>query len=282
MYGIDGRSELTEEVLTHLEGYRGSAPVRIGKRIIARSMTEAAMRLAEPETIARESIVSVGQAIRREVAAMGDGVERALARAAELEALVHNEVAALERAYNDNELRIRGLIEDLANQRDSLVGQAEQVRNAITGVHLVGAAHQRFGDRERLLRHVVGDVVEPRREHLRELHRKVGDLRAQVVGLDVDVRRHLVARRLQRARDLFAGARHLLEQKRVRGVLPRSILYLRRSGGRDAPQARSEGAETGRRIPRMAIGRLPGVPGNRTRNVEMNRPQPIRRHVSTL
>src|SRR5882724_641880 len=105
-------------------------------RIIARSMTEAAMRLTEPESIARDSIVSVGQAIRREVAAMGDGVERALARAAELEALVHNEVAALERAYNDNELRIRGLIEDLANQRDSLVGQAEQVRNAITGVHL--------------------------------------------------------------------------------------------------------------------------------------------------
>ena len=30
MYGIDGRSELPEEELTHLEGYRGSAPVRIG------------------------------------------------------------------------------------------------------------------------------------------------------------------------------------------------------------------------------------------------------------
>jgi GH15 family glucan-1,4-alpha-glucosidase len=30
MYGIDGRSELTEEVLDHLEGYRGSRPVRIG------------------------------------------------------------------------------------------------------------------------------------------------------------------------------------------------------------------------------------------------------------
>jgi GH15 family glucan-1,4-alpha-glucosidase len=30
MYGIDGRSELTEEVLGHWEGYRGSAPVRIG------------------------------------------------------------------------------------------------------------------------------------------------------------------------------------------------------------------------------------------------------------
>ena len=43
-------------------------------------------------TVATESIVSVGQAIRREVAAMGDGVdERALARAGELESLVHNE-----------------------------------------------------------------------------------------------------------------------------------------------------------------------------------------------
>jgi hypothetical protein len=105
-------------------------------RLVAQSMAEVAMRLAEPETVARESIVSVGQAIRREVAAMGDGVERALARAAELEALVHNEVSALERAYNDNEIRIRGLLQDLAGQRDTLVGQAEQVRNAITSVHL--------------------------------------------------------------------------------------------------------------------------------------------------
>jgi GH15 family glucan-1,4-alpha-glucosidase len=30
MYGIDGRSELPEEILDHLEGYRGSAPVRVG------------------------------------------------------------------------------------------------------------------------------------------------------------------------------------------------------------------------------------------------------------
>src|SRR5437660_718447 len=91
---------------------------------------------AEPETVARDSIVSVGQAIRREVAAMGDGVERALARAAELESLVNNEVTALERAYNDNELRIRTLLDSLAQQRETLVGQAEQVRNAITNVHL--------------------------------------------------------------------------------------------------------------------------------------------------
>jgi GH15 family glucan-1,4-alpha-glucosidase len=30
MYGIDGRSDLDEEILDHLEGYRGSRPVRIG------------------------------------------------------------------------------------------------------------------------------------------------------------------------------------------------------------------------------------------------------------
>jgi GH15 family glucan-1,4-alpha-glucosidase len=30
MYGIDGRRELDEEQLVHLEGYRGSAPVRVG------------------------------------------------------------------------------------------------------------------------------------------------------------------------------------------------------------------------------------------------------------
>ncbi len=105
-------------------------------RVVAESMAEVAMRLAQPETVARESIVTVGQAIRREVAAMGDGVERALARAAELEALVHNEVSALERAYNDNEVRIRDLLTELTNQRETLVNQAEHVRNAIASVHL--------------------------------------------------------------------------------------------------------------------------------------------------
>src|SRR6185436_20573911 len=30
MYGIDGRRELSEHALEHLDGYRGSRPVRIG------------------------------------------------------------------------------------------------------------------------------------------------------------------------------------------------------------------------------------------------------------
>jgi len=105
-------------------------------RLIAQAMAGVAMRLAEPESVAQDSVVTVGQAIRREVAAMGDGVERALARASELETLVQNEVAALARTYGDNEARIRGLIQDLANQRDTLVSQAEQVRSAINNVHI--------------------------------------------------------------------------------------------------------------------------------------------------
>ena len=105
-------------------------------RIVANSMAEAALRFAEPDTIARDAIVTIGQAIRREVAAIGDGVERALARAAELETLVNNEVGVLERAYNDNEIRIRNLLDDLAQQRETLVGEAEHVHNAITNVHL--------------------------------------------------------------------------------------------------------------------------------------------------
>jgi hypothetical protein len=59
-------------------------------RIVARSITDVAARLSEPENIATDAIANVSQAIRREVAAVGDGIERALARASELELLVHN------------------------------------------------------------------------------------------------------------------------------------------------------------------------------------------------
>ena len=85
---------------------------------------------------AHDAVVTVGQAVRREVAAMGDGIERALARAGELEALVHNEVSALERTYSDNEVRMRDILSELASERETLVAQAEQVRNAIASVHL--------------------------------------------------------------------------------------------------------------------------------------------------
>ena len=79
-------------------------------RLMASAMTEVAVRLAEPDKLAEQSVASLGQTIRRQVAAMNDAISRAIGRASELEALVHNEVAALERSYSENELRVRGLI----------------------------------------------------------------------------------------------------------------------------------------------------------------------------
>jgi hypothetical protein len=76
-------------------------------KLLARAVGEVAVRLAEPEAYSADAMVSVSQAVRREVAAVGDGVERALARAGELETLVRSEIATLERAYSDNEIRTR-------------------------------------------------------------------------------------------------------------------------------------------------------------------------------
>ena len=79
--------------------------------------------------------MTVGQAVRREVAAMGEGIERTLARAVELETLVHTEVNELERAYSQNEMRIRGLVDGLGSERDALISHAERVRSSISGAH---------------------------------------------------------------------------------------------------------------------------------------------------
>ena len=101
-------------------------------RLTARSMAEAAIRLAEPETFATEHVVTLSQAIRREVASMGDGIERALARAGELETMVRSEVASLERTYGENERRIRVLLNELSSERESIVVNADRVSAALT------------------------------------------------------------------------------------------------------------------------------------------------------
>ncbi|MBK8083797.1 MAG: hypothetical protein IPK28_08155 [Devosia sp.] len=104
-------------------------------RNAAAAVTQAAIRLAEPETTASEKVASVGQAVRREVNALGDGLERALSRAGELEVMIHNEVTALERTYSDNESRMRALIQELASQREAVITNTERVREAITESH---------------------------------------------------------------------------------------------------------------------------------------------------
>ena len=66
---------------------------------------------------------------------MGDGVERALARAAELETRVKSEVSTLERSYSDNERKIRSLIAEMADQREAIVASGARVRDAIANAH---------------------------------------------------------------------------------------------------------------------------------------------------
>ena len=104
-------------------------------RASARAMTQVAMRLAEPEALATDQVVTLSQAIRREVSSMGDGIERALARASELETLVRTEVSTLERSYSENERRIRSLIAEMADQREAIVANGGRVRAAIAGAH---------------------------------------------------------------------------------------------------------------------------------------------------
>ncbi len=101
----------------------------------ARSMTDAALKLLQPEAAAGDRVSTLGQAVRREVAAMNEGIERTLARAVELETLVQSEVNQLERAYSDNEVRIRSLVSDLGNEREAVVSHAKRVRSSISGAH---------------------------------------------------------------------------------------------------------------------------------------------------
>ncbi len=103
-------------------------------RLMASAMTEVAVRLAEPDKLAEQSVASLGQTIRRQVAAMNDAISRAIGRASELESLVHNEVAALERSYNENELRVRSLISELASEREALTNNSERVSETLKGV----------------------------------------------------------------------------------------------------------------------------------------------------
>jgi hypothetical protein len=102
-------------------------------RIAAQSLTDVAYRLVDPESLAEERLTTISQAVRREVAAMSEGIDRTLSRAVELESLLHTEVNELERAYSDNESRMRGLLDGLGNERQSIIGQAERVRTTLVG-----------------------------------------------------------------------------------------------------------------------------------------------------
>ncbi len=100
-------------------------------RLRSSAMTEVAVRLAEPDRMAEQSVASLGQAVRRQVSFMNDAVAQAIGRAGELEALVHNEVSNLERSYQDNEQKIRSLIKELSGERNELFSTSERVAGTL-------------------------------------------------------------------------------------------------------------------------------------------------------
>ncbi|AQX21275.1 hypothetical protein Bcsk_006270 [Bartonella sp. CDC_skunk] len=102
-------------------------------RNIAILMTNAAQRLSEPQNISEKQAIAISQTLRKEVAAMNEGIERTLGRAVELEAIIQSEVHNLERAYSENESRIYTLIKELNNERTAILNHADRVQTVIKG-----------------------------------------------------------------------------------------------------------------------------------------------------
>lgn len=140
-------------------------------RLRSSTMTEVAIRLAEPDRMAEQSIASLGQAVRRQVSFMNDAVSRALGRAGELEALVHNEVAALERSYEENERRIRGLIQELSGERSALLGTSERVTDTLRSL---GTEIPQLIDRLSSQQIKLASIIQSAGENLTSLESAVG------------------------------------------------------------------------------------------------------------
>lgn len=130
-------------------------------RLRSSAMTEVAIRLAEPDRMAEQSIASLGQSVRRQIAFMNDAVSRTLGRAGELEALVHNEVAALERSYEDNERKIRGLIQELSGERHALLNTSDRVADTLRTLGSeVPAIIDRLANQQVKLAHIIDSAGE--------------------------------------------------------------------------------------------------------------------------
>ena len=100
-------------------------------RLMSSAMTEVAVRLAEPDRSAEQAVSSLGQSVRRQVGFMNDAVAQAINRAGDLEAMVHNEVAMLERTFQENEHRIRGILTELSGERTQLVSTSDDVHKTL-------------------------------------------------------------------------------------------------------------------------------------------------------
>ena len=226
-------------------------------RNAATAVTHAAIRLAEPETTASEKVASVGQAVRREVNALGDGLERALSRAGELEVMIHNEVTALERTYSDNESRMRALIQELSSQRDSVLAQTDKVREAITESH-TGLVF----DLDMISQRIAGTIIESG-GNLTQALESAGNALNSTFAERTDNFVQTVDSRtadLLTALDNNTSRLNLTLEDRAGALAARPV----RSPGRAGPAGRAH-AGRGRRPPRPLGPRRPGSAGDARR-----------------
>ncbi len=188
----------------------------------AASIAHVAVRLAEPESMATDQLSTLAQAIRREISSMGEGVERAFSRASELETLVRNEVATLERSSSEQERRLRALIAELADQREALLAKGEALRTAIAEAH-GGAARELDVVAERIARKV-GDIGETATATLSAssdlfavtVERASKEGVARISGVSEDVARRLGDAAEESAQSLMERAERLDEVLRER------------------------------------------------------------------
>jgi hypothetical protein len=104
-------------------------------RQTSRTLLDASSRLLEPESAGVKTVAVLGQAIRREMGTLSEGIDRAISRAAELQLVIRNELLSLDATYGQNEVRLRGLIQELTKQRDSIVATTEEIRQTVSERH---------------------------------------------------------------------------------------------------------------------------------------------------
>lgn len=103
-------------------------------RLRSSAMTEVAIRLAEPDRAAEQSVASLGQSVRKQVNFMNEAISKAITRAGELEVMVQNEVSLLDNAYRSNEERIQGLMRSLAKERDQLSTTSTDMHSTLSAI----------------------------------------------------------------------------------------------------------------------------------------------------
>lgn len=98
---------------------------------ISLSLAYTALHLTQPEDMASDSIATIGQAVRREVAAMGDGIDRAINRATTLESKFRNEVGNIQGFYKNNENIFAKIITNLEKERERMASTGEDLESRL-------------------------------------------------------------------------------------------------------------------------------------------------------